>query len=463
MKQKDKLLLFTNLIVQVISGKQEELSVEKRLFNLAVFISLLVSFLSIAINIKLGLDTILHVIIGGGVIILLYIYLLSRIFQRFKVWLFIIVSLIILSGSWLFNEGPKGSINYIYILAFVVFLSITNRSNHLKVSLVVSLNLILLYLIYYLKPDWVHPYQTTEIQESDLLLTYSYVVVFSVLIFSYLRMNYENEKVKVEMQKEKLEVQHKHITDSIIYAKDIQKALLLKEERFSDYFREWFIFWQPKDIVSGDFYVFRKITSEPNKLICAVGDCTGHGVPGALLTMLGMSFLNEIIMQSTSQSSNEILTQLRQKFKIALSQGSNAADNRDGMDVAICIIDTDKRTLQYSGLNRPIFIVRNQNLIELRPNRVPIGSYMDDGEMFKSENIDLQPDDLIYMFTDGYTDQYGEHAGRKFYQSKFKEFLIRISKHSLEKQGKLIAQNFESWKGNEDQMDDVLVVGFRLE
>ena len=463
MKLKDKLLNLSQVLVQTISGKQELLTVEKRLFNLSVFIALSVSLLSIIINLNLSFDITLNLIIGTGIMVLLFIYLQSRVYNRYRVWLFIVISLIILSGSWLYNEGPKGSVNYIYILAFVVFLSITNRSNHVKVSLLVSLNLVLLYLIYFFYPFLIHSYQTPEIRESDLLLTYSYVVVFSVMIFSSLRMNYENEKQKVEIQKEKLEVQHKHITDSIIYARDIQKALLFKEERFSAYFKEWFVFWQPKDIVSGDFYVLRRMPGDSGRIFCAVGDCTGHGVPGALLTMLGMSFLNEIILQNISCSSSDILTLLMQKFRIALSQENAAIDYKDGVDAAICIIDIEKRNLEFSGVNRPVFIIRNQNLTELSPNRLPIGAELRQGEFYRTEFFDLEPDDNIYLFTDGYVDQYGEASGRKYYSRRFKDFLIKNSVLPMEKQGKLITKNFEDWKGNEEQIDDVLVVGVKVD
>ncbi len=329
--------IYKKLLNIVVDRKEQ--TVEKKLFCIASFIAIVVSIISIAINIHLKLHWILHFIIGIGALMLTGIFILARFYKRFLIWEFILVSIFILSGGWLYNEGPLGSINYLYILALIIFLSITKRKQHLMVSLIVLINLMLLYLIYYYAPDWVHPYESEKIRDSDLLFTYSYVVFFSVLVFSSLRMNYENEKLKAEKQKEKIETQHKNITDSINYAKDIQKAILQDVDSLGHFFKNHYVFWKPKDVIGGDFYLVIQHPTKIDEYYVAVADCTGHGVPGALLTMLGTSFLYETILQNPDIKVNNVLDQIREKFKTALSKGMQKGFNADGMDMAVCLIN----------------------------------------------------------------------------------------------------------------------------
>lgn len=452
---------FLNKLGNLIAGSSSNNRVEERIFNIATFISIIVSFLSLAINHQLHLPILLNVIIAIGSFILLYIFIKSRIFKVFHIYLYIIIAVIILSGTWLFNEGPFGSINYIYILAFVIFLSITNRKQHLWISLILVVNLTVLYYIYFFHPDWITHYPSDEVREMDLLFTFIYVIVFSALIFSSLRMNYENEKNKVEVQKAKIELQHKHITDSILYAQDIQRALIQEVSELKNYFKESFIVWHPKDIVSGDFYYFRELKDHSQKTIVVVADCTGHGVPGALLTMLGVSFLNDILAQHPTISSNVILDLLRVKIKETLCQSQREFEGQDGMDMAICIVDKKAKTIDYAGANRSLIIIKNKEMNEVKPDRMPIGIYLHNNKDFTSHNISIDSNDVVYMFTDGFSDQFGEVESRKYYVSNFKKLLLCNSHKPLKEQGKLLNLEFLNWMGVHEQIDDVLVVGFK--
>lgn len=452
---------FLSKISELIAGKSAKFDVEKRLFNIAVFISILVSFISIAINLNLEFHYVLNLIIGAGILFLVFIYINSRLFQRYFIWLYVFCGMVILSGSWLFNDGPFGSVNYLYILAFVIFLSITNQRKHVLISLLLMVNLVVLYSIYFLFPDFISPYYSELVQERDLLFTYIYVIVFAALIFSSLRRNYENEKIKVELQKEKIETQHKHITDSILYASDIQQALMQKPSQINNYFKQGFVFWRPKDVVSGDFYTIRTLPHQSNKIVCAVADCTGHGVPGALLTMLGFSFLNETISQDSNLLPGEILDNLRTKTKKALQNGNQPAENRDGMDMLVCIIDKEKKELQFAGAHRPLYVIRNQQLIEYKGDRMPIGAYYQDSQPFTTHTIKIQERDVVYMFTDGFADQFGHEDGKKFYISSFKDLLLNIHSQPLQQQEEEIQNTFYQWKGIQEQTDDVLVVGIK--
>lgn len=448
-------------IAFLISGKTKDFDVEKRIFNISVFIAIVVSILSIIINLQLNFPKILHYIIGTGTLILVFIYLRSRLFHKFHVGLFIGASLLILSAAWLYNEGPSGSINYLYILAFIIFLSITERKRHLAISVLLIANILGLYTIHYLKPCWIHNYATDQIRQSDMLFTYSYVVFFAAFIFSALRRNYEIEKNTAEVQKVELEHINKHITDSIVYAKEIQQALLQNTASLDESFAHYFVFWQPKDIVSGDFYLFRKFPSNPDKVIVVVSDCTGHGVPGALLTMLGISIFNEIFLQYRELNAHDFLQVLKDKLTLVLQQGNVNHRNQDGMDMAICILDKKQKTLEYAGANRPLLVVRNQKMIVLKGSRMTIGSTVSSDRRFKSHRIDVIPGDTLYLFTDGFADQFGGHCDRKYYAANLKKILVQNSTLTMSEQERKLRDEFVAWKGSTEQTDDVLVLGVK--
>jgi serine phosphatase RsbU (regulator of sigma subunit) len=447
----------------IISGKSPDFNVEQRLYNIAVFVAILISFISIFINIHLNLPEILNYTISIGAMLLIYLYINSRFIKIFQVWGFIFISLMILSVSWFFNDGAFGSVNYIYILALVVFLSIVQRKNRIKLSLLIFGNLMLLFLMYYIAPQWIYPYPNESIRQSDLMFTFIYVLLFSILIFNSLRLNYENEKQLVEVQKQQIEHQHKNMKDSIRYAKEIQQALLLEPVKIKNCFPNSFVFWQPKDIVSGDFYVFNTYGSDKNKTIAVIADSTGHGVPGALITILGLSFINEIIHQYPDLFANEFLDILREKVKKAFQQGGNyAIENHDGMDLALIIFDKQNYTLQYAGANRPIYLIREEELVEFKPNRMPIGVHYNDNKRFTNHSIQMQAGDELLMFTDGYADQFGEITNRKYYLSNLKKLLIKNAFLPVEEQLEILKSTFLNWKGSAEQTDDVLVVGIKF-
>jgi serine phosphatase RsbU (regulator of sigma subunit) len=288
----------------------------------------------------------------------------------------------------------------------------------------------------------------------------------------------QQKNIILEEQKNQLFLKNENITASINYAKRIQQALLPSKELFKEAFPESFILYKPKDIVSGDFYWIASFNpygtescnaaDNPVTLV-AVADCTGHGVPGALMSMLGMSFLSEII-QSCKKNLEEItsaciLEQLRGKVKTALKQTGKTDETKDGMDIALCVVDRSKNTLQYSGAFNPMFIIRNSDtspeLIEIKPDRMPIGIYYFEKENFTNNNIDLKPNDAIYLFSDGYVDQFGGVAYEKIKIKNFRQILLKIAKEPMAKQHEHLKNYFINWRNHHDQIDDVTVVGFR--
>lgn len=253
--------------------------------------------------------------------------------------------------------------------------------------------------------------------------------------------------------------QQKEITDSIYYASYIQSALMPSREEWDRILPESFIYYNPKDIVSGDFYWIRK---NRNIILVVAADCTGHGVPGAFMSILGISFLNEIYTKGNIPSAKSVLNQLREKVMKALRQTGNAMEPKDGLDIALCIIDTESGTLQFAGANNPVYILRNQELIEIKGDKMPIGIAPEMETSFSNHTFQLQPDDTLYLFTDGYPDQFGGINGEKFKYRNFRNLLLKLQKYTLEEQGKKIATVLENWKGEHWQVDDILVIGFKV-
>ncbi|NOZ45870.1 MAG: tetratricopeptide repeat protein [Chlorobi bacterium] len=260
------------------------------------------------------------------------------------------------------------------------------------------------------------------------------------------------------------------ITDSINYASKIQSAILPSKKQIDKLLPDYFILYKPRDIVSGDFYWIKKIK---NQLIIAVADCTGHGVPGAFMSMLGISFLNEIVRKKEVAKPSAALEELRKQVKISLKQipeGGNVSGNskeyslsnvRDGMDIALCTIDTKSLIMEYSGANNPLYLIRDNELKEIKPTNNPIGIYIREID-FENREIQLYPNDVLYLFTDGYADQFGGTKNNKFYSSRFKNLLLNNYKKPMTEQKIILEENFADWKGNNFQVDDILVVGIRI-
>ncbi len=269
----------------------------------------------------------------------------------------------------------------------------------------------------------------------------------------------EQQKDAIKKQKNILLRQNKEITDSIIYAKRIQNALFPPEELFEQYFKNYFIINIPRDIVSGDFYWIKKVS---NYTIIAVADCTGHGIPGAFMSMLGIAFLNEIIRYKDITSASEVLNELRKQIKNSLHQQGKEGETDDGMDIALCAIDYDKMQMQFAGAFNPLYMYRNNELTIIKGDKMPIGIYIDEKESFTNHEIKIEKNDCFYLFSDGYIDQFGSDDDVRFTSSRFKKLLSEIHQKSLSEQNEILKKNLLQWKVNREQVDDITVVGFRI-
>ncbi|MBI2966196.1 MAG: tetratricopeptide repeat protein [Bacteroidetes bacterium] len=320
------------------------------------------------------------------------------------------------------------------------------------------------------------------------------VLLFAGFIFNRFRVTRKQKKI-IEEQKKLVEIKNEEILDSIQYAMRIQQALLPTESYLKKYLPEHFIFYRPKDVVSGDFYYLTPLPPSPEReggvLLC-VADCTGHGVPGAFMSLLGMSFLNEIITERNIASPGRALDMLREEIIRTLNpEGKD--DIKDGMEIALCRYNFGERPtpacpagrpdpsqregnailspplegaggglLEYASANIKLLLVRNGNLQELETDTMPVGVGFGITGSFHEHRITLEKGDMIYAFSDGFGDQFGGHKGKRFKRGKLNELLLSISNKPVEEQKTIIENTFNEWRGNLEQTDDVCVIGIRI-
>ncbi len=264
----------------------------------------------------------------------------------------------------------------------------------------------------------------------------------------------ESQKIKIEKQHQILEETHKEITDSIKYAKRIQAAILPPEKLVKEYLKESFILYKPKDIVAGDFYWMER---QGDTTFFAAADCTGHGVPGAMVSVVCNNGLNRSVREFGLSDPGEILDKTRE---LVIQEFEKSEEEvKDGMDISLCSLTGN--VLNWAGANNPLWIVRDNELIEYKADKQPIGKYTSP-KPFTSHKIALNKDDVVYLFSDGFSDQFGGPKGKKYMAAKFKKLLISIHKKPMNQQKDLLETAFENWKNKEEQLDDVCIIGVRI-
>ncbi len=296
------------------------------------------------------------------------------------------------------------------------------------------------------------------------------------------KIEFQNKEIKeqneeIQNQNDEIKYQNNEITKSIKYAGRIQEAILPSQEELRKKL-DYFILYKPKDIVSGDYYWF---SEKHNKLIIVTADSTGHGVPGAFMSILGISSLNEIINETKEcLNSDEILNRLRKRIINSLKHENEDLVSEAGMDLAIIIFDKERKEIQFSGAKNPLFLIRNvyseklkamrtsdttvkdqYELYHIKPDKMPIGKYPV-MKPFSKETIKLLENDTLYLFSDGFIDQYGGKAGKKLMSKRFKELLLKIQDKNMDEQKYTLNKALNKWKNNNDQTDDIIVFGIRV-
>ncbi len=257
---------------------------------------------------------------------------------------------------------------------------------------------------------------------------------------------------QAQVQQKKLQEHHTKISDSITYARRIQRGLFPTDALLASLLKEHFILFKPKETVSGDFYYAFK---NKNKLVFAAADCTGHGVPGAFLTVLGVTYIHGIVRRCEFESAGDLLDKLREQIKNVFSAFGGKSNN--GLDIALCIIDLESGIMQYSGAYNPLYIIRSGAMVEYKATRNPIGSYPKE-KKFVTEEITLQDNDQIYLFSDGYQDQLGGEKNRKMGKAKFKQLLLENAHLPMAEQKIKLNQELLKWQGDTEQLDDIVIL-----
>jgi serine phosphatase RsbU (regulator of sigma subunit) len=296
-----------------------------------------------------------------------------------------------------------------------------------------------------------------EILAGVLVLIILLLSARSLLITRRSLMNREDMLRQIRSEKNELELKNRNLTDSLIYAQKIQDALLPSETYFRRYFNESFIFFRPKDIVSGDFYW---IGEKGGRIFIVAADCTGHGVPGALMSVIGTNLINKAINEDNIESPSVILAVLNKALENTFSGEKNIGTIiRDGMDIGICRIDIPKRKMVFAGAFFPLYMIRDSSLTEIKGDKIIIGLNPDE-KPYTDQELDIREGDIFYIFSDGFVDQFGGADDKKFMYRRFKYLLTRIHTFSVDDQKSILDEEVRSWMGKNVQVDDIMVIGF---
>jgi serine phosphatase RsbU (regulator of sigma subunit) len=269
-----------------------------------------------------------------------------------------------------------------------------------------------------------------------------------------------NEKERIEKLKTQVEYRHKEIIDSVHYAKKIQQAILPSQELVSALLPDSFVFFNPKNIVSGDFFWVHRI--DEHTVLYAAVDCTGHGVPGAFMSIMGYHLLEQIVVKNQLDQPSLILNELTKSVIKSLKQTNELGSVKDGMDIALCKIDFQNYTLEYAGAHNSLYLIRNGSLTETKADRKSVGISASKSIEFSNHTMNLEKGDCLYIFSDGYVDQKGGPENTKFFYQPFKELLLEIHQESMQKQKQKLQSVISEWKGDKGQIDDMLIIGLRI-
>ncbi|HIA37027.1 MAG TPA: hypothetical protein EYN89_09950 [Flavobacteriales bacterium] len=289
------------------------------------------------------------------------------------------------------------------------------------------------------------------------------ILMIGSVTYAFLQIRRRNklisaQKKKVEQQKRIIETKSKDITDSIRYAEGIQKSILPTVKQVKRMLPDSFIWFKPKDIVSGDFYW---VAENNDKVYFAVCDCTGHGVPGSLMSVVGTYLLNEAVNIKGISHPADIFEEVRRELKISLKQEGLEGEQRDGMDAVLCAWDKNNK-LEFAVAYNPLFHIRNGELMETKPDKQPVGFHNIEEKPYAHHELTLEKGDTIYLFSDGYVDQFGGPREKKFMMKNFKKLLLSIQDKTMNEQKDILETTMAEWKGSTEQVDDILVMGLQF-
>jgi serine phosphatase RsbU (regulator of sigma subunit)/tetratricopeptide (TPR) repeat protein len=303
----------------------------------------------------------------------------------------------------------------------------------------------------------------------------SVVLIVIIIVYAYVQKRKANKKIveqndqileaneELKVLNEAINKQNHEIIDSISYAERIQAAMLPPPTYITELLNENFVLYKPRDIVSGDFYWIKQVNQY---VVLVAADCTGHGVPGAFMSMLGISYLTEIVHRRQITQANQVLNELRKQIKLTLRQHGERDEAKDGIDMVLCVLDLKNNMMQYSGANNPLYLIRDVNgkpeLKEFNADRMPLGYYQGKDRAFTNHDIELEEGDTIYLFSDGFIDQKGGKDNKRYMSKGFKNTLLEIQDQDMHDQKDILDKRLSDWMGSNSQLDDILVIGVRV-
>jgi len=502
-----------------IVGNTQRFTLRHRMANAILIISALFGVQATIANIFLGLPTV--TIYGSAIfgIILFILYFLARFKNKMEISISIALLLAIFFYTpimWIGNAGSDGgAVYYIFLYGAFIISLIKGKKAWFYIFLLTSTAITLL-ILEHLQLIKIYPYADAVGRISDLAISFIFVTFgISIIIYIYTqefykstnllntknqKLEYSNQQIlsqksEIEAQRDEIETQrdavvqqknkieeiHKSLSESIDYATRLQESILPEKNILKKHFSDFFVLFKPKDKVSGDFYWWSHLE---NHTIITAADCTGHGVPGAFMSMLGISFLREIVQKEYITHTGVILKKLRKEIIKTLNQKDKIHNQKDGMDMSIISIDHENNTVQFSGANNPLYIIRNNTLIienekivlfdhskfniqtskllyEIKPDKMPIAIY-DKMDKFSTHTIKLEKGDLLYLFSDGFADQFGGVKNKKYKYKPFKKLLLENADKDMKTQAQILNDTFENWKGYNEQVDDLVIVGIKL-
>jgi serine phosphatase RsbU (regulator of sigma subunit) len=376
-----------------------------------------------------------------------------RLFRLSRYYLFLTGTAFVIIMGLLVGKGVGNNVTLIPVVLLAIIMFRTNAERIAAFLLTVALYFLQHYLFDVIKPTFIVKTETMEV--FAMLFFIMALLMTFIAGFYFIRTNREYENIIID-QKEKMESKNKEITDSINYAKRIQAAILPAGSLVKNYLPDSFIYYQPKDIVAGDFYWLEK---KNDLIIFAAADCTGHGVPGAMVSVICNNALNRCVREFGLTDPAKILDQTRE---IIITEFEKSDDDvKDGMDISLCCYNPDTKELSWAGANNSLVIINENGLTEIKPDKQPIGKYMDP-KPYTAHRVQLKKNDLVYVFTDGYQDQFGGDKGKKFKASRLKELLLNIREKTIPEQKIIIENTFNQWKGGLEQIDDVCIIGVKI-
>jgi len=445
-------------ILDLLFGKMSDFTFENRVFNAIIFVTVFQCIIAVIWNFSIGMPIYLTLTITVIGFICSIFYYYSRIKKKFNAFSYLILACILLSVVWFLNEGSKGATPFLFLTTSAGIICISQKNRHLPFLAIILATIgILLYLETNFYEYVMHGHHTEVARKSDVIFFFILDLILIYFIVSFLKENFDKENKIILSQKEILNLQNEKIVSSIKSAEFIQGALLPNDAYLKTLFPDYFVFYKPKDIVSGDFYW---VNSLNDTIIFVATDCTGHGVTGALMSMLGIAFLNEIVTKNPNAQPSNFLDELREKIKSALNQPDTKTTINYGMDISLCSLNTKNRTLQFAGANNSLYLIRNKQFIEYKADKMPIGLYPKE-KPFTTQIINVEQNDVFYICSDGFEDQFGINK-KRFSRKNFKELLFDIHENTMKLQQECIENKFIEWKENVEQTDDILIIGIRI-